>query len=146
MEQVLKILKGKAMEGEKSGPLDANSHQPQTNASIQTERAGAPAGKNLQNRPSSNRVVPTKRVREPKAVDGSKCGECQHMNHASEQHASPLKGPDGNAAKRLLRRNLAVDIEMLKEEMEHMKAMLASHESLLTQRFKKKRVSFTDER
>ncbi|KAJ5749474.1 hypothetical protein N7533_006502 [Penicillium manginii] len=91
--------------------------------------------KDLQNRRPCNKVISSKRVREPKAVDGSKCGECQHMNYASAQ------GPDRNATKRLLRRNLAVDVEMLKEEMEHMKGMLASHESLLTQQFKKKRVS-----
>jgi hypothetical protein len=41
--------------------------------------------KDLQNRRPCNKVVSSKRVREPKAVDGSKCGECQHMNYASAQ-------------------------------------------------------------
>ncbi|KAJ6020314.1 hypothetical protein N7522_000389 [Penicillium canescens] len=49
------------------------------------------------------------------------------------------------APKRLLKRKTAVDVEILKEEMEDVKKTLASLQSLLTERYKKKRVSFAED-
>ncbi|KAJ5346947.1 uncharacterized protein N7506_000200 [Penicillium brevicompactum] len=82
--------------------------------------------------------VSFKRGRESESVDGLPSGLRRHAKYAAEQ-------PESKTPKRLLKRKTAVDVEILKEEMEDVKKTLASLQSLLTERYKKKRVSFAED-
>ncbi|KAJ5275484.1 hypothetical protein N7497_006095 [Penicillium chrysogenum] len=82
--------------------------------------------------------VSSKRGRKSESVDGLSSGLHRHAKYAAEQ-------PESKAPKRLLKRKTAVDLEILKEEMEDVKKTLASLQSLLTERHKKKRVSFAED-
>ncbi|KAJ5343423.1 uncharacterized protein N7506_003247 [Penicillium brevicompactum] len=120
-DQVLEMLKDKATAGDKFCPPDANECH---------GRRG--------------RKVSFKRGRESESVDGLPSGLRRHAKYAAEQPADRVK-PESKTPKRLLKRNSAVDVEVLKEEMEDVKKTLASLQSLLTERYKKKRVSFAED-
>ncbi|KAJ6119073.1 hypothetical protein N7471_013024 [Penicillium samsonianum] len=129
-DQVLKMLKDKALTGEKFRPQDAKEGQSESIASIQGSRRGC--------------RVSFKRGRESESVDGPSSGLHRHAKYAAEQPANRVK-PESKGPKRLLKRKTAVDVEILKEEMEDVKKTVASLESLLTERYKKKRVSFAED-
>ncbi|KAJ6038729.1 hypothetical protein N7460_007446 [Penicillium canescens] len=114
-DQVLKILKDKATTGRKFCPQDANECQSESIASTQGSRRGS-KGSFKRGGPSS--------------------GLHRHAKYAAEQPADRVK-PESQAPKRLLKRKTAVDVEILKEEMEDVKKTLASLQSLLTERYKK---------
>ncbi|KAJ5348628.1 uncharacterized protein N7506_001881 [Penicillium brevicompactum] len=117
-DQVLEMLKDKTTTRDKFGPPDAN------------ECHGS--------------KVSFKRGRESESVNGLCPGLHRHAKYAAEQPADRVK-PEGKTPKRLLKRKTAVDVEILKEEMEDVKKTIASLQSLLTERYKKKRISFAED-
>ncbi|KAJ6141701.1 hypothetical protein N7497_010800 [Penicillium chrysogenum] len=118
------MLKDKASTGDKFCQ-DAYECRSESIASIQGSRRGS--------------KVSFKRGRGSESVDGPSSGLHRHAKYATEQQQES-KGP-----KRLLKRKTAVEVEILKEEMEDVKKTVASLQSLLTERYKKKRVSLAED-
>ncbi|KAJ5904792.1 uncharacterized protein N7473_001708 [Penicillium subrubescens] len=100
--------------------------------------------------------------RETELVDSSPDRLHQSTTHANNRPSEQVKqGPfkalserakqmergrewESNAAKRLLKRELAGEIEILKGEMEDLKQMVISLQPLLSERSRGKRVAFQD--
>ncbi|KAJ5474026.1 hypothetical protein N7475_003592 [Penicillium sp. IBT 31633x] len=160
---LVKTLEDEARAEKSAHHEDAIECQPESSGSAQTKREGALPGKDDQfgNRHGSKPL--RKPDRETELVASSPCRLYQPTNLANNRSTGQVKpGPfkslskreeqmercrksESKVTKRLIKKGLVRNIEILKSEVEDLKQMVIAQQPSLSEQRKRKRVSFQDD-